>query len=111
MEENEKDTTETGEDSPGAADIDYRGLAEALIFVSKEPLSVEKLAEVVPEKSKSEIKRIVRELRDRYSAPERGIIIEEVAGGFRMMSARWAAPWSFPIVTSPTGSSRTRLLT
>lgn len=58
-------------------------LAEALIFVSDEPLTVKILAEVL-EEDRETIIAAVENLRDEYDARASGLQIREVAGGWQL---------------------------
>lgn len=58
-------------------------LAEALIFVSDEPLTVKTLAEVL-EEDRETIIAAVENLRDDYDARGSGLQIREVAGGWQL---------------------------
>ena len=57
---------------------------EALLFVSKEPLTVERMAKLLEEEEKV-VLRWLFELQNEYK--DRGIRIRQVAGGFEMVSA------------------------
>ncbi len=61
------------------------GIIESLLFVSDDPISAERLAEVVGEPAKR-VKRILGELAGEYEAGERGFQLKEVAGGYRLYS-------------------------
>lgn len=57
---------------------------EALLFVSKEPLTVERITKLLEEEEKV-VLRWLFELQNEYK--DRGIRIRQVAGGFEMVSA------------------------
>lgn len=79
----------------GAAAIDklesLPGVIESLLFVSDDPLSIERMAEVV-EQPTARIKKILAELAAEYEAADRGFQLKEVAGGFRLYSHPAYAP-------------------
>ena len=57
---------------------------EALLFASPDPLPRERLAELLPELSAEELAAALAALRARYASPESGLMLDEVAGGFRL---------------------------
>ena len=58
-------------------------IIECLIFASEVPLTVEKIRDVLEDKSKKELKELVKELIEDYRKLERGIFIREVAHGYQ----------------------------
>lgn len=57
---------------------------EALLFASPEPLPRERLAELLPELTAEELAAALAALRSRYASPQSGLMLDEVAGGFRL---------------------------
>ncbi|MCI0370532.1 MAG: SMC-Scp complex subunit ScpB [candidate division NC10 bacterium] len=57
---------------------------EALLFASPDPLPRERLGELLPELSAEELAAALAALRTRYASPESGLMVDEVAGGFRL---------------------------
>ncbi|RJQ54507.1 MAG: SMC-Scp complex subunit ScpB [Actinobacteria bacterium] len=68
------------------------GIVEALLFVSDDPLSIERISEVIGEAPK-QVKRILAKLAAEYEAGERGFQLKEVAGGYRLYSHPAYAPY------------------
>jgi len=62
-----------------------RGPIEALLFVSDEPVTVARLAEVL-EVDEAEVGAELTELAEDYSTQDRGFQLREVAGGWRLYS-------------------------
>jgi len=62
--------------------------AEALLFAADEPLSARRLREILGLEDARVARRLVEELRDEFAAARRGVQIEEIAGGYRMLSNR-----------------------
>jgi segregation and condensation protein B len=56
---------------------------EALLFLSSEPVSVERLAEAC-EVSEGEVVEALARLREHYAEGFRGVVLREVAGGFTL---------------------------
>ncbi len=68
-------------------------ILEAMLFVSPEPLTLDRLASVLGEVSKPEVEGAIRRLQATYDDVGRGIQLVEVAGGFRVMTRPDYAPW------------------
>jgi segregation and condensation protein B len=66
---------------------------EAVLFLSKEPLSSRKLASLANLADGSEARALVRELQSRYDAAGRAFQVEEVAGGYQMLTRPRFADW------------------
>jgi len=64
---------------------------EALLFLSEEPVTPERLA-VVLSTTQEEASRITRELKDEFTETRRGLQIFEMAGGFQMGTHPELAP-------------------
>lgn len=65
-----------------------RSAIEAMLFSSADPVSSRKLAGVLKDIGVDGrgIRRIIRDLAKEYNESKRGFVIEEVAGGFQMLS-------------------------
>ncbi|MGD2294332.1 MAG: SMC-Scp complex subunit ScpB [Candidatus Aminicenantes bacterium] len=61
---------------------ELKNIIESLIFISVEPLSVEKIKTVLSDFSGGEIEGALRELVQSYAQNERGIQIVQAAGGY-----------------------------
>ncbi len=66
---------------------------EAIIFTSDKPVMIEQLRNVFSEYSPSEIRAILQTLKTEYEQNRRGIRLEEVAGGFQLVTATDYAPF------------------
>src|SRR5438132_10530474 len=58
-------------------------LLEAIVYLAKEPVSLDDIHAAVPEVDANEIERTLSELIERYRTGHHGIEIREVAGGYR----------------------------
>lgn len=73
------------------SDVDARaleslpGIVESLLFVTDEPLSVERIAEVI-EEPPAKVKNVLAALAEEYEKADRGFQLKEVAGGYRLYS-------------------------
>ena len=70
-----------------------KGILEALVFVSQEPLSVERLVTVLGRVSKADVVKTMRCLQEDYNQEGRGLQLVELAGGFRFVTRSDVAPW------------------
>jgi len=70
-------------DHGGAFVNDLARMVEALLFLSPEPVSVERLADAC-EVSEGEIVEALARLREHYAEGFRGVVLREVAGGFTL---------------------------
>jgi len=67
--------------------------AEAVLLMAKTPLSPRKLAQMAHLADATEARTLVRQLNHTYETLGRAIRVEQVAGGFRMMTRPFLAPW------------------
>ncbi len=68
-------------------------LVEALIFVSEHPLSPARIAALIEDTPKEEIRKALKELMEEYNQQDRGLCLEEVAGGWQIRTRAEYAPW------------------
>ena len=59
---------------------------EALLFASDEPLSVRKLGALLEECESGDIRKALEELRGEYESSERAWSLQEIAGGFQLLT-------------------------
>jgi len=71
-----------------SARADFEAAIEAILFVTSEPVAVERLLAVFDEGDREEAALALTALRERYRQEEgRGVFLEEVAGGLRVVTA------------------------
>ncbi len=70
-------------DSAGGAVENLKAVIEAAIYITDEPLTAEQIASAV-EQPLDRVHAILNELIAEYSAPDRGLSIRELAGGYKM---------------------------
>jgi segregation and condensation protein B len=68
-------------------------IIESLIFISLEPLSLEKIKSVLGEYPEEEIKQATEELLTSYQSNERGIHIIQTGGGYLFSTKPEHDPW------------------
>ena len=61
-------------------------IVESLVFVHDQPLSLDRLALILEEYERADIRSALDELVAEYEAGERGIILAQVAGGYQLRS-------------------------
>src|SRR3989442_6772617 len=57
-------------------------LLEAIVYLAKEPVSLDAIHKVLPDVDRNEIQQKLNELMEQYRAAEHGIEMREVADGF-----------------------------
>lgn len=75
------------------AEDEIKGILESLLYVSHDPLTLDKLASVFEGQPKTLIHQALRSLQRDYDADSRGLRIAELAGGFVMVTRQDCAPW------------------
>jgi len=92
-------------DSPLAG---LKGIVEAILFVSGEPISVERLQGVVDGVSRPELLSALRALQADYAAEGRGLQVVAIAGGFQMATRSDCAPWIKRLEKAKAGAKLSR---
>ena len=72
---------------------EIRAILEALIFVSKEPVTVKELMRVFKGLDKSLVEAQIAELKTLYAADNRGLQLVEVANGYQITSRPEHSEW------------------
>jgi segregation and condensation protein B len=72
---------------------ELKQLIEALIFAADHPLSLDRISGVLEGEEREEIKAALSELKEYYGRENRGITLEEVAGGYQLRTRPEHAPW------------------
>ena len=65
------------------SDAQLKAILEAIVYVTDEPLSAQQMAAAL-ERPIDVVKRLLDELVAEFAAPEHGLSIREVAGGYKM---------------------------
>ncbi len=63
---------------------ELKAILEAIVYVAEEPVTIDQLSKVLPGQDRSEIRAAMAELVQASAAPDRGIEVREVAGGYRL---------------------------
>lgn len=72
---------------------ELKAILESLLFVSAEPISLERLMVALGTVSKSELKQALQSLREDFDREGRGLQMVELAGGYQMVTRTEHAPW------------------
>ncbi len=70
-----------------------RKRTEAVLFLSKSPVSLRKLAQMAHLADATEARTLVRELNNTYESYGRAFRVELIAGGYRLMTRATLSPW------------------
>ena len=68
-------------------------IIEALLFISSQPFTFKRLTQVLPDLSGSDIRAHVQALNDEYAAAHRAFAVQEVAGGYQLVTDKALAAW------------------
>ncbi len=95
--EEQADSEEEEDDEPelieGEFDTNLESVVEALLFAGDEPLSAAKLVEIAEAGSIKTIRKAVKTLNKKYRHTKSAFRIEELAGGYQMMTLACFNPW------------------
>lgn len=72
---------------------DLKNIIESLIFVSKDPLSIQEVKKILPDIDTKEIRSALDELSREYEENKRGFYLREVAGGYQFRSRPEYRQW------------------
>lgn len=90
-------------------DLEGLRVVEALLFVSDEPLTTQRIAEVL-DCDKREATRLVKSLAEKFNSNGRAVSVEEIAGGWQLRTKTDLAPWIRKyLATRPVRLSRAAL--
>ena len=62
---------------------DIKKAIESIIFISDQPVSVDKLSLVFPDVERSQLRKCLKELVEEWEKFDRGFLLSEIAGGFQ----------------------------
>jgi segregation and condensation protein B len=72
---------------------------EAILLLAEEPVSAGLMGEVL-ERPTAEVEGVLRELSRSYATEDRGFVLREAAGGWRLYTSPDCAPWLEKFVSS-----------
>ncbi len=68
-------------------------ILEAVLFASDVPVVLAVLVEVLEDKSPQEVRGLIAEMAEEFERGERGIVLQEIAGGFQILSRKECSRW------------------
>jgi len=68
-------------------------IIEALLFVSSQPFAFKRLADVLPDLSAAQIREAIHQLNEEYVSSARAFQVQEVAGGYHLVTDKALAGW------------------
>jgi segregation and condensation protein B len=74
-------------------EIELRAALEGLLFVAGEPMTVDRLSEVLEGVDKERVTAALTDLEVAYRQADRGLQIVQVAGGYQMVTRPEVSPW------------------
>jgi segregation and condensation protein B len=72
---------------------ELKAILESLLFVSAEPVPLERLMVVIGTVSKIELRHALQSLREDFDREGRGVQMVELAGGYQIVTRAEHAPW------------------
>ncbi|MGH7257665.1 MAG: SMC-Scp complex subunit ScpB, partial [Nitrospiraceae bacterium] len=72
---------------------ELRGILEALLFMSADPLPMNRMVSLLGAVSKQEVEQALISLKHEYEQEGRGLHLAEIAGGYRILTKPDYAPW------------------
>jgi segregation and condensation protein B len=78
---------------------------EGLVFVSSQPIALKRLQEVIQESDHQTIRRVIDRLNGEYQQTGRAFRIQEVAGGYQLVTLPEIAPWVKRLLQMPREST------
>ncbi len=73
--------------------IEVKRIIEALLFVNGEPVALKRLRNVLGELDQQTLRPLIEQLNADYQQTGRAFRIQEVAGGYQLMTDPQLAPW------------------
>ena len=80
-------------EKPTVDDRELKPILEALLFVSPDPLPLNRLCDVLEGVDRERVAACLQELREEYRRADHGVTVVEVAGGYQLATVPEAAPW------------------
>lgn len=93
---NEQSTADLGGDG-----IPDKKIVESILLLADEPVSARLIGEVL-ERPRAQVEGLLRALADEYRSQDRGFVLREAAGGWRLYTSPECAPWLERFVRSET---------
>ena len=82
-------------------DEDSKRVIEAVLFVVGQPMTHKRLAELLPSLEAARIRSLIQTLNTEYASSKRAFLIQEVAGGYQLVTDPALAHWIARALHSP----------
>lgn len=82
-------------------DAQVKQILEAVLFVFGEPVALKRLCEIMPEIDSAQLRRCLQALDGEYTSSGRAFHIQEVAGGYQLVTDHALAGWVRRALSSP----------
>lgn len=92
-EDESDDAGEKKDSKPEDFEPTIKSVVEAVLFASDEPLSVQRLVNIVEAGSISQVRDCVKELNEKYRSNGSAFHIEQIAGGYQIMTLDVFSYW------------------
>lgn len=76
-----------------ASNGNIKPLVEAILFASDEPLTINRIGEIIEHDDKDKLKDVIDQLKAEYNSQGKGFQIEEIAGGYQVLSRPEYQQW------------------
>jgi len=81
--------------------VQAKRIIEALLFVFGQPLPLKRITEVLPDLDAAHTRELIQALNTEYASSQRAFHIQEVAGGYQLVTDQQLAPWVKRALQSP----------
>ncbi len=72
---------------------DLKNIIESLLFAAEEPISINRLARIIPKAGAQAIRSAISELTQEYDTRKGGFLLHSVAGGYQLRTRSEYAEW------------------
>jgi len=72
---------------------DLKTIVEALLFATDEPIPLKRITDILDFADGRAVRRALNELRDQYYEQGHAFALEEIAGGYQLLTRKDYAPW------------------
>lgn len=80
---------------------DAKRILEALLFVFGQPIALKRLSEILPDVEPHALRALIQTLNAEYGSSGRAFHIQEVAGGYQLVTDQRLAPWITRALQTP----------
>lgn len=91
--EPENNSTEAEEKTELVETEELKKIIETLLFITDRPVRPSRLAEVAENTDARQVREVIRQLQEEYTAQNRAVQIVEIAGGFQMATKAEYGRW------------------